>query len=776
MPTEPINRNDPKSVREVVESLLPDKDVRRPILQLLASLVQSASATPDKWSVTLHADEFSLNIGGGYRVFRVAGQWLNLYWISTEGEDEPPGTTNGFKRLPESRLSHNSFQEILPWLEFLKPKVVHLIEQANLRSRAAQTPSSQRAHSPGVLRYLEEELDITVPNPQYPVPSILRTRYWVGGHQFGNTPMKDQFINAKAWWHGFNSPNDSPEAKNTIDLFEDISEGDLFAIKGYGGTNSLKIHFVGRVIEKDQDTQRLHLEPLPLPSPPSIHPTKGTGSWFGTLREVTDPAIIAWMFQQQNYVPTTQEANIMLPNYPLNTILYGPPGTGKTYETARRAVEIIDGTAPDDRSVLMARYKELQRGGQIGFVTFHQSYSYEDFIEGIRPVMDEEDGDGSPRYRIVDGVLKELAIKALGASLVAPEPPADGTPTFDLLWGALVEKIENDPLWTLPGRSNSTYQLTVTTQGNLQGVNIKGSAQRPYSATRKKIEQAWTLLPEDVEPTHKALMEVLKVGTHTNLIGAVIDELRSIAKKPLKNSVLPEKTPQEKADAFLQPELNNEYTLLKNPPRYVLIVDEINRGNISKILGELITLLEDDKRIGEENELTVTLPYSRESFALPPNLYLIGTMNTADKSLALLDVALRRRFTFKELTPNFNVCGLSPQMQKVLEELNRRITLRKDRDHRIGHAFFMKVGSDTGAFDAAFRGKVLPLLQEYFFNDWDGVRYVLGERDNAPGFVVPLDGGQEKGVRNRWQWYTDAGKELSPLVQLEKNYGPNTTA
>ena len=180
---------------------------------------------------------------------------------------------------------------------------------------------------------------------------------------------------------------------------------------------------------------------------------------------------------------------------------------------------------------------------------------------------------------------------------------------------------------------------------------------------------------------------------------------------------------------------------------------------------------EHDKRLGEENELTVTLPYSRQPFALPPNLYLIGTMNTADKSLALLDVALRRRFTFKELPPNFALCGLAPQRRSVLDELNRRITLRKDRDHRIGHAFFMKVGSDSTAFNSAFTGKVLPLLQEYFFNDWDGLRYVLGEKEGAPGFIHPMEGA-DKNTRNRWQWYTDAGIDpFNPLDQLVKNYG-----
>ena len=164
--------------------------------------------------------------------------------------------------------------------------------------------------------------------------------------------------------------------------------------------------------------------------------------------------------------------------------------------------------------------------------------------------------------------------------------------------------------------------------------------------------------------------------------------------------------------------------------RYVLIIDEINRGNISKILGELITLIETDKRLGvddEQNSLIVTLPYSGEKFAIPANLYVVGTMNTADKSIALVDVALRRRFEFEEMQVRMDLCnGLTDQMRFALTELNRRITLRKDRDHQIGHAYFIRV-ADLAGFNQQFRKQIIPLLQEYFYNDWDGVRYVLGE-------------------------------------------------
>jgi len=207
-------------------------------------------------------------------------------------------------------------------------------------------------------------------------------------------------------------------------------------------------------------------------------------------------------------------------------------------------------------------------------------------------------------------------------------------------------------------------------------------------------------------------------------------------------------------------------------PRYVLVIDEINRGNISKILGELVTLLEPDKRVGAARQLRVTLPYSGDVFGVPQNLYIVGTMNTADKSIALVDVALRRRFEFRELMPDFGVCSELPHdLRRVLVELNQRIALRKDRDHQIGHSYFMDV-TTADEFNEQFDKTTIPLLQEYFYNDWDGLRFVLGEEQKEGGaFIHATNHGGSKWARNRWRWFSDTqASELDYVTVLKKNY------
>jgi len=171
---------------------------------------------------------------------------------------------------------------------------------------------------------------------------------------------------------------------------------------------------------------------------------------------------------------------------------------------------------------------------------------------------------------------------------------------------------------------------------------------------------------------------------------------------------------------------------------YVLIIDEINRGNVSQIFGELITLIEEDKRLGNDEALMATLPYSKESFGVPPNLYIIGTMNTADRSVEALDAALRRRFSFEEMPPKPHLISTKGKLkgeyekigninlEKVLKTINDRIEKLLDKDHLIGHSYFMSV-STIKELQNAFQNKIIPLLQEYFFGDYGKIGLVLGE-------------------------------------------------
>ncbi len=320
-------------------------------------------------------------------------------------------------------------------------------------------------------------------------------------------------------------------------------------------------------------------------------------------------------------VDTSEKENVSTdslgqnPSLSLNTILYGPPGTGKTYSTVKYAVRICDSQYyeenEDEYDQLFDRYNELVDEGRIDFTTFHQSFSYEDFIEGIRPVLDSD--DGALRYKLSDGIFKILCDKA--------------------------KKDENE----------------------------------------------------------------------------------------------------------------ND--------NFVIIIDEINRGNVARIFGELITLLEDSKRLGREEERQAVLPYSGKPFGVPQNVYVLGTMNTADRSLTQLDTALRRRFDFVEIAPDPSLLqgkgnDFDIELDSLLEEMNERIEELYDREHKIGHSYFLKVES----FDdlkTAFEKRIIPLLQEYFYDDYDKIRQVLSDK-----FVSDKGDGKSYELVSSTEWVPEHFVEI----------------
>ena len=496
-------------------------------------------------------------------------------------------------------------------------------------------------------------------------------RYWAGGAEWDGVSKRQEFIQGNFWQIGWDKDDPKPAARKTWNYFQQVQVGDELAIKGLGGRNDLVIYYVGE-IEGKTDGGIVRLRKLDRPLYRGKGPIGLTGaSWFDTLIPITQEPIIDAIFHRERLVEDDSDETTQAErdSGTLNLILYGPPGTGKTYQTIERAVKVIDPAFAREnsgnRSAQKRRFDELVLQGRVEFITFHQSYSYEDFVEGIRPVLDADEEGGPPRYECRPGAFKRLACNALFDCFERAEA-AKGLVPFDALWKALLSKIDSDPEAKYPGLSEKTsYQLALTQKGNIEGVNVLSD--KKFLCSRKILEQVFDAKRSQDAVTVADVMEVVARGCHSQLVAAVFNELRRIEKSQYRGKIQPARqtayTEIEKAEIvqrFLAEGQKSGYQLKPESHwnRYVLVIDEINRGNISKILGELITLIEIDKRMwpgDDQNSLVVTLPYSGEKFAVPANLYVVGTMNTADKSIALVDVALRRRFEFEELRVDLNV-------------------------------------------------------------------------------------------------------------------------
>ena len=376
-----------------------------------------------------------------------------------------------------------------------------------------------------------------------------------------------------AYKYGDTPQHYSAHATNMAKAIQNISHCEL-STREDGSDHYWSILFLGRYLDATHFSWKLR-DPL-----------------FEAIEELDENGFFDFL--------STEKVEEEKTDFNLNTILYGPPGTGKTYNTVIYAVSIIEKKsvqdvqkeAVNDYKAVKARFEEYKNQRKIAFTTFHQSYGYEEFIEGIKPVM--SNSDSKIAYSIEDGVFKAFCKEA--------------------------------------AKSDSP-----------------------------------------------------------------------------------------------------------NKDNYVFIIDEINRGNISKIFGELITLVEETKRIGANEELKVELPYSHQFFGVPNNVFILGTMNTADRSIAIMDTALRRRFSFIEMLPDTDVLrtfnpvvssgGTKVNVADMLDVINDRITYLYDREHTIGHAFFMPLKEDLSVETLAmiFEKNIIPLLQEYFYEDYEKIQRVLGD-------------------------------------------------
>lgn len=484
---------------------------------------------------------------------------------------------------------------------------------------------------------------------------------------------------------------------------------------------------------------------------------------------------------------------------PTNRIFYGPPGTGKTYVTTEAAVSICDGALPATRMELLDRYEKLRESGQIQFVTFHQSYSYEDFVEGLRPTTSSEDAGPGFSLEVRHGVFRRIATLAeqsRKSGSKADRFDIDGRQVFKMSlgragidehiydaaiegnyivlgWGGMqdwsgTEFSTYDVIakrWVELGLDGSTgaipqlWRFRCSMQiGDIVVISEGNSKFRAIGEITGPYEYAEA---EDREYNHRREVRWLVVFDDP-LPVETIYELGFTQKSCYK---LVDQKLKHEALARLIPGQEGEES---DPDQFVLIIDEINRANISKVFGELITLLEPDKRLGAENEIRLTLPYSGDTFGVPSNLHVIGTMNTADRSIALLDTALRRRFIFRELMPQPGLLGevseeCGVDLDGFLTAVNRRIEYLFDREHQVGHAFFMGCASRSDV-DEVMRYKVIPLLSEYFYEDRSKIALVLGDDGKSDRFLhrsvlsAPAAGDEEWGEpRESWRVLDEFG-------------------
>jgi 5-methylcytosine-specific restriction protein B len=527
-----------------------------------------------------------------------------------------------------------------------------------------------------------------------------------------------------------------------------------------------------------------------------------------------------------------QRATEMSLSSATNLILYGPPGTGKTFATAAEAVRLCLGLeasdplfASDRRSDLMKAYRELAAAGRIEFITFHQSFSYEEFVEGLRPTTDaaevladqQEEEISSPdaasagfRLQSRDGIFKLICERTRLDT--GDQPTGKRLDRQRSIFKIALGRREDQEDRIHEGLDNNLIHLgwggdidwSDERFDSFEEIRREWNEKKNPSASGKNpnIEMTYSfrsfmqvddyVVLSDGRDSYRAFGRVTgeyfydadaPYHPHRRHVEWIWQDAQGIDRNQFYKNNFRRQSVYRLQPAIIDWDALEEIILGTDSSRpsagarpYVLVIDEINRANISKVFGELITLLEPDKRLGEINELKVKLPYSGTPFGVPANLHIIGTMNTADRSIALLDTALRRRFEFRELMPEPRL--LAPvdgiNLETLLSTINARIEYLFDREHQIGHAYFINCTSRDGVEDV-MRYKVIPLLAEYFYEDWGKVAAVLGDADESEGdrqggfldrtkLPAPKGMGSEGDVSSRFRWTVRDKFDFSGLL------------
>lgn len=584
-----------------------------------------------------------------------------------------------------------------------------------------------------------------------------KDKYFLVGAFWDTSSPQDQterFVREGNWFNGYED--------KFLDEVNAVPVGSNIAIKAAfvreKSKSVMTIKARGIVTENLQDGQTLKVDWEDDFVPFEVN----FGGYMRTIKEVIKSEHIKsiWSPEDTDEEITTTDKNSKetendMRNFPLNQILYGPPGTGKTFNSINRAIEIINPNfdLTQERNLIKMEFDRLVTENQIAFTTFHQSMSYEDFIEGIKPEEPEKEGD-PVIYRVKYGILRNHCIEAsFEIAQLREDDITEEVLDFSILYDKFVEGIEEKLI------EGKIVELEIKTGGKVlvESISQQGNViikhhdgNRTYTVSKARLTKLQSAIKDldDVSNINDEFRSIIG-GSNSSAYWSVLNAIRKEKVSVPKNKEKRKYTFEEKKEVVLS--LSKSDFKNKNGKPFVLIIDEINRGNVSAIFGELITLIEDDKRLGKDEALEVMLPYSKEKFGVPPNLYIIGTMNTADRSVEALDTALRRRFSFEEMPPNYELKELKYKIfghnaYDVLQTINKRIEKLLDNDHAIGHSYFLS--KDEDKIMVSFYKNIIPLLQEYFFGDYGKIGLVLGK-----GFV------QQKDWDNEDKFFADFDEE-----------------